>query len=71
MFSNSIRDEGGGYSNLDEFSNSIPFFYGSHEVESTLLWIEEDDNLFDMEYILMEDHVKFVAYKLKERAATW
>ena len=65
MFSNSIRDQGGGYSNLDEFSNSIPSFDGSHDVESTLLWTEEVDKLFDMEYIPMEDHIEFAPHKLK------
>ena len=49
MFPNSIRDQGGGCSNLDEFSNSISSFDGSHNVESTLLWIEKVDKLFDME----------------------
>ena len=48
------------------------FFDGSHDVESTLLWIEKIDNLFDMEYILMKDHVKFVVHKLKgRRIAAW
>jgi len=27
--------------------------------------------MFDMEYILMEDHVKFVSYKLKGKAVIW
>ena len=40
-------------------------FDGSHDVESILLWIEKVDKLFDMEYILMEDHVEFAAHKLK------
>jgi len=34
-FSNSTRDKGGGYSNLDEFR--IPSFDESHDVELTLL----------------------------------
>ena len=67
MLSNSIRDQGRGYSNLDEFFNSIPSFDGSHNVESTLFWIKEFDKLFDMDYIPMEDHVEFVAHKLKGR----
>ena len=71
MFSNSFRDQGGGYSNLNEFSNSIPSFDGSHIVESTFLWIKEVYKLFDMEYIPMEDHVKFVDYKLKGGITTW
>jgi len=32
-------------------------------------WIDEVDKLFDMAYILIENHVKFVTYKLKGRAA--
>jgi len=36
------------------------------DIESSLIWIDEVDKLFDMPYILMENHVKFVAYKLKE-----
>ena len=53
------------------FSNSIPSFNGSLNAESTLLWIGKIDGLFDMEYILMEDQVEFVTYKLKGRATTW
>ena len=71
MFSNFIRDQGGRYSNLDEFSNPIPSFDGSHDVESTLLCNEEVDNLFDMKYIPMEDHVEFMVHKLKGRTAAW
>jgi len=71
MFPTSIRDQGGGYSNLDEFSNYIPSFDGSHDVESTLLWIEKVDNLFDIEYIPVEDHVEFVVHKLKGKTAAW
>ena len=66
MFSNYIRDQGGGYSNLDKFSISIPSFDGSHDVESTFLCIEEIDNLFGMKYILMEDHVDLWFINLKE-----
>ena len=33
-------------------------------------WIDEIDKLFDMEY-LIEEHVKFVTYKLKGKAPTW
>jgi len=33
--------------------------------------IDEVDKLFDMVYILMENHVKFVVYKLKIRATSW
>jgi len=51
------------------FSNSIPYFDGSFDVESTLLWIDKIDGLFDMEYIPMKDQVEFVSYKLKGRAA--
>ena len=71
MFHNSIRDQRGGYLYLDEFSNSIPSFDGSHVIESILLWIEKVDKLFDMQYILMEDHVKFVVRKLKGRTAAY
>jgi len=71
MFHNSIHDQREGYSNLDEFSNSIPSLDGSHDVESTLLWIKEVDKFFDMEYIFMGDHVEFMVHKLKRRPATW
>jgi len=72
MLPNSIRDQGGGYSNLDEFFfNVVPSFDRSHDVESTLLWIEKVDKLFDKEYIPMEDSVEFVPHKLKERTAAW
>jgi len=63
-FPNFIRDKGG-YSNLDEFFNFILSYNGSPDVESTLLWIDEIDKLFDMEYILIEEHVKFVTCSLK------
>ena len=33
--------------------------------------IDEVGKLYDMAYILMENHVKFVAYKLKEGIAEW
>jgi len=52
----------------DMFSNSILSFDGSLDVESTLLWIDKIDGLFDMEYIPMEGQVKFMTYKLKGRA---
>ena len=68
-FSNSIRDKRGGYSNLDGFR--ISSFYKSLDVESSLIWIDEVDKLFDIAYILMENHVKFMAYKLNGIAATW
>jgi len=71
MFPNSIHDQGREYSNLNEFSNSIPSFNESHDVKSTLLWTEEVDNLFGMDYIPMEDYVKFMAHKLKGRTVTW
>ena len=51
MFPNSIHDIGGEYSNTYEFK--IPSFDGSYDVESTLLWIDKIDELFDMEYIPM------------------
>jgi len=63
---NFVRDKGGGYSNPDEFR--IPSFDGSHD--SSLIWIDEVDKLFDMACILMENHVMFMAYKLKRRAMT-
>jgi len=62
--SNFIRDKGGGYSNPDEFR--ILSFDGSLEIESSLIWVDEIDMLFDMAYILMENHVKFVPSNLKE-----
>jgi len=66
MFSNSIRDKREGYSNFDKFG--ISSFDENLDIESTLLWIEKIDNLFDIEYILMGDYVEFVAYKFKGRA---
>jgi len=71
IFPNSIRDQRGGYSNLDEFFNSISSLDGSHDIESTFLCIEKVDKLFDMEYITIEDHVEFMAYKFKRRTAAW
>jgi len=71
MFPYSIRDQKGGYSNLDEFSNFIPSFDESPNVGLTLLWIDKLDELFDMEHILMEDQVKFAAYRLKGKTTVW
>ena len=67
-FSNFIRDKRRGYSNPEELR--IPSFDRSLDIES-LISIDEIDKLFDMAYILMKNHVKFVAYKLKGRVATW
>ena len=36
-----------------------------------MFWIEEVNNLFDMEYILMKDHVEFVVHKLKGSTEAW
>ena len=36
------------YSNLDEFSNFIPSFNGSHDVKSTLFWIEKIDKAWNI-----------------------
>ena len=69
MFSNSICDKRGGYSNIDQFG--ISFFDGNFDFDSSLLWIDKVDKLFYMKYILMEDYVEFVAYKLKGRTMTW
>ena len=66
MFPNFIRDIGGGYSNLNEFSTSILSFNGSHDVESIFLWIEKVDNLFDMEYIPMKIMSNLWFINLKE-----
>ena len=55
----------------DKFSDSILSFDGSLDVESTLFWIDKIDGLFDMEYISMDDQVKFAIYKLKRGATTW
>jgi len=67
-FPNSIREKGG-YSNPDEFR--IPSFDESLDIESSLIWIDEVDKLFDMAYIFIENYVKFATYKLKGRAAVW
>jgi len=71
MLPNSICDQGGGNSNFGEFSNYFPSFDGSHDIESTLLWINEVGKLFGMEYIPIEDHIEFAAHKLKGRTSTW
>jgi len=55
----------------DKFSNSIPSFDESFDVESTLLCINKIDGWFNVEYILMEDQVEFVTYKQKGRATAW
>ena len=68
MFHNSIRDKGG-YSIFDEFPNSNPSFDENLDAKSALFWIEEIDKLFNMDYIFMEDHVKFVAYKFKRKGS--
>jgi len=47
------------------------FLMGSLDVESTLLCIDEIDKLFDMEYIHIVKHVKFVTYKFKRRTVVW
>ena len=68
----------------DKFSNSIDDRGWDTQIlmslESLLLMgvlilspldlVDEVDKLFDMAYILMENHVQLVAYKLKRRAAT-
>ena len=69
MFSNSFNDKRGGYSNPDEFR--ILSFDRNLNTESSLLWIDEFDKLLDMVCIPMEDHVEFVAYKLRGRATIW
>ena len=68
MLSNFIRNKGGGHSNPNEFG--IPSFNRNLDVESSLLWIDNIDKLFDTEYILLKDNVKFVTYKSKGRATT-
>jgi len=69
MLPNSIQDIRGGSSNPYEFR--ISFLKGSHNVESTLLWIDKIDKLFVMEYIPMENQVEFVAYKVKGKTVAW
>ena len=64
-FSNFIGEKEGGYSNPDEFRT--PSFDESLNIVSSFIWIDEVDKLFDMAYIPIENHVKFVAYKLKGR----
>jgi len=68
MFPNSIRDKGGGYSN---YEIRIPSFDGNLDIKSSLFWIDEVNKLLNVVCIPMEDHVEFVAYKLKGRASTW
>ena len=61
-FPNSTRDKGREYPKPDEFV--IPSFDGNLDIKSPLIWIDEVDKLFDMSYIPIENHIKFVAYKL-------
>ena len=66
-FPNSFHDKRGSYSNPDEFR--ISSLDRNLDIEPSLLWIDEVDKLLDVMCIPTEDHVKFVAYKLKRRAA--
>ena len=49
----------------------IPSFSKNLDIESFLDWIYEVDKFFDMAYVPMEKHVKFVVYKFKGGAAAW
>ena len=42
----------------------MPSFSRNLDIESFLDWIYEVNKLFDMAYVFMEKHVKFLAYKL-------
>jgi len=69
MFPNYIHDIREGYSSPYKFR--ILSFNESHDAESILLWIKKVDKLFDMKYIPLEDHIEFVAHKLKRRTVAW
>ena len=56
---------------MNTYKFRIPSFDGSHDVKSTLLWSDKIDELFDMEYIPMEDQIEFVVHKLKGRTWAW
>jgi len=49
----------------------IPSFDDNLNIRSSLLWIDKVDKLLGMACIPMEDHVEFVASKLKRRAVAW
>ena len=53
-----------------QFLMSLEFFLSVGVLmQSHLYFFNQVDKLFDMEYIFLEDYVKFKAYKLKGRAA--
>jgi len=43
---------------------------GNLDIKFFLEWVYEVEKFFDMAYVLEKKHVKFIAYKLKEVAAT-
>ena len=70
MFSNSIETKED-IQILISFLILFLLLMGVLIVKLTLFWIDEIDKLLDIEYIPIEEHVKFVTYKLKGRAAWW
>ena len=43
----------------------IPFFRENLEIEFFFGWVYEVEKFFDMAYVPVEKHVKFVVYKLR------
>ena len=71
FFSNSDRIRGDPSSNEYRVKIEISSFSKNLDIDSFLDWVYEVEKFFDMTYILEENHIKFVVYKLKGGGAAW